>query len=141
LLVYFLGDRLDRSLVELRHGLKYAALPWRIFGVGDRRRTFEDRSSLVENFLRMAICCIPPGLAHGLHQMTREQLLTPGWQTILFFAAWELALSLSVVEKLHARNRRNADPQMSWHNFATAFVNKEVRGLKRHDFRFQALFS
>jgi hypothetical protein len=40
-----------------------------------------------------------------------------------------IRISLSVVEKLHARNRRAADPNVSWGGFSSAFINQDVREL------------
>ena len=38
-------------------------------------------------------------------------------------------MSLWVIEKLHARNRRSADPLMTLHMFCALFVNKDLQEL------------
>ena len=60
---------------------------------------------------------------------TVDDLMSPKNQLIFFFVSWLIAISLCVIEKLHARNRRSADPSMAWHQFCSLFVNKDLKEL------------
>jgi len=52
-------------------------------------------------------------------------------QTIFVVVGWMLATSLSVIERLHARNRNGFDERGSWHHFIDYFVGAEVREVER----------
>ena len=41
-------------------------------------------------------------------------------------ASYEYDLSLSKVEKLHARSRQTANPYMTYPSFASSFINKQL---------------
>lgn len=116
------------ALVQMRHTDIYSQWPWLIYTVGDRRRPWADRAATLEKFKTTSRCCLPLGLARWLHGKLAADLASATWQTIFFFAAWELRLSISIIEMLHARNRRTADEQMEFHNFASRFITKEVPG-------------
>ena len=73
------------------------------------------------------MCCVPRGLGRTLLAQTYEELTSCKNQTIYFFGASEVDLSLSVLEKLHERNRHSADPSSHFHTFQSQFVNREVR--------------
>ena len=116
------------SLVSLRHTEKFNMPPWTLSAVGDRRRPMAERLAIVAEFRALRECCLPPGLCQLLHKLTQECFTSVTYQTISFFAAWEMLLSISVIEKLHARNRATKDPRMNWHSFCKKHVNREVQG-------------
>ena len=107
-------------------------MPWVAFSIGDRRRPMSDRERLATWVKTRNSCCTPPGIVRDIvadGAATVAALLGFVWEMKLFMAAWELYMSLSIVERTHARNRANADGQMSWHNFASSYVNDTVRQL------------
>jgi hypothetical protein len=116
------------ALVTLRHTEKFNMPPWSLFAVGDRRRRKTERIDIVIQFKALGECCLPPGLSQMLHRLSQAMLTSATYETIFFFAAWEMLLSISVIEKLHAQNRATKDPRMSWHSFVANFVNREVPG-------------
>ena len=115
------------SLIEYRHVAKYTAFPWAIFSCGDTRRGAEERRSLAATFKTKRACCLPFGMARDLTSVVdEEELVGPKWAGIFKLAAWQVRLSLFVIECLHARNRRSADARMDWANLSSRFVNGEL---------------
>ena len=75
-------------------------------------------------------CCHPHGMPRELYNTKNvDDLMSARSQLIFFFVSWMVAISLCVIEKLHARNRRSADPLMPWHLFCALFVNKDLKEL------------
>ena len=56
---------------------------------------------------------------------------TKQWNTHLGLTAFSLTTSTVVIEKAHARNRRNNDPQSHWSSFSNMYKNKNVGGRDR----------
>jgi hypothetical protein len=53
-------------------------------------------------------CCTPPGINRDINtnaDFTDAAILTLSFRTKMFFASWEVNVSLGIIEKLHARNR------------------------------------
>jgi len=53
-------------------------------------------------------CCTPPGINRDINtnaDLTDAAILTLSFRTKMFFASWEVNVSLGIIEKLHARNR------------------------------------
>ena len=124
------------ALVKRRQLDKLLRLPWAIFAIGDIRRSFEERVGLANRFKGYRTCCVPFGMARDLlndEAVTVSVLTGRRFSLKLFFAAWEILLSLSIVEKLHARSRRCSDSQFGWHTFASNFVNRDLK--EQHDHR------
>ena len=112
-------DRLQRRLLH-----------YEILGLGDRRRPREERMTLASRFKSKNDCCHPPGMPRELYlNKSVADLMSARNQLIFFFVSWLIAISLCVIEKLHARNRRSADPLMPWHLFCALFVNKDIKEL------------
>ena len=59
-----------------------------------------------------------------------ECLLQDEWQAILLNWSRAITLSIADVEQKHARNRRTADPNTSWGNFAAVHSNVEAADIR-----------
>jgi hypothetical protein len=104
-----------------------------MYGMGDLRRPMSERVSIARDVKDKPSCCIPFGAARTINEaeeLTVEVLVSVVYVRIWYFLAWQYRMSLSMIKKLHARNRRNADPNMSWANFSAQFVNQEVVHLR-----------
>ena len=104
------------GLAHWRHSCKLLSYPWRLVALGDERRPIAERLRLAEAFRQASPCCLPFGLARDLRampDMSAERLCSPAMRKVWLVLAWETLTSLSTIERLHARNRRCADPQHS----------------------------
>ena len=99
------------ALVNTRHVQKLCSLPWSICSLGDGRISLHERQQLQAEWRRKQPCCLPFGFARSTLTDKASDMTEQLWQRILFFAGWSLKLSTAVIERLHARNRRSADPQ------------------------------
>ena len=54
------------SLVQTRHQMRVARLPWVLLSIGDRRRPRQERLRIASSFSAMPTCCCPHGMARTL---------------------------------------------------------------------------
>eukprot|EP00973_Karenia_brevis_P070976 9863139-Karenia_brevis.AAC.1 len=60
--------------LEKRHS-KYLQFPYALFGVGDSRRSAEDRWHVATSYRSCEPCCLPQGLARDLQPMVTAETL------------------------------------------------------------------
>ena len=117
------------AFTEKRHVRTLMQEPWAFFGLGDRRRSRDDRKALLRSFRTKPSCCHPHGMARSLTSspLTEEELTCPTMEPIWILVAGFIGMSIGCVERLHARNRATAHSQMSFANFCANFTNSEVK--------------
>ena len=123
--------RVATSQVWVFHWLYCTAWPWGLFAIADHRR--DDHHRIVNMFLDTRACDLPFGMARKILRRVKavanaaQVLLSQLWRTGFLYAAWMVCVSIAPLERMHATNRRNCHPQMSWSYFSAQGLAAEAR--------------
>ena len=105
----------------MRHVRKLWRPPWDVFRIADTRRSLPERAVFEARFKGRRECRTPFGFCRML-LVLELALTTMRISVMLFSVAWFISLSLHNIERLHALNRRSADPRKSWHRFGADLI-------------------
>ena len=117
--------------IELRHVRKLMRLPWNLFTMADPRRPAIVREAMLARFQAKDECCVPFGFGRRIHKR-RVDLTCFSSALMMYCVSWWVAMSLHCIERLHALNRRQADPRKAWHRFVADFVGAMLSGAREH---------
>ena len=93
------------------------------------------RDEILVEWESQSACCLTPGIARmmKLVGVIAEELLLPQWQTMLYWIAFALKLSVADIETRHPRNKNSCAPNgcSSWSTIVSNYVCAEHTALTR----------
>ena len=90
-----------------KHVKRLSSFPWRLVTLADSRATMDTKEEVMRAWDATDACCLMPGMARRLKEMGLRgaDFMEATWQTILYWIAFSLKLSIADIETRHPRNK------------------------------------
>ena len=123
--------------VYRRHVVPLRQYPWRLVRLADDRIPFEERLREAQEFIDTPRCCIPPGMARGVHSgsASAAEMLSPEMQRIWLAFGRLVTWQTADIEWRHGRNRARSHKygQTTWGTFVARYITAEANVILRSE--------